>query len=206
MPNLADVRNGPRDLSGWFSSSFNCHPRYTQSSIYHWIRDLPSGYVAPFPVAYAFLGPYRLGSSRIYTDSLKPLLDKCCSLDCLSMRLQKRCYYTLFKVHARCQVLEKPLWFLFAYTSSESSDRISSLFFIRRLIGLIALYNYIHRVQGAFSSSNFKLYKMRGHCMGHYYPPNTVYYSIGYKFLKRWTCPGQWGTFFFWISRFTCNK
>ena len=44
---------------------YKCHPRYANSSIPYWIRDLPSGYVAPFLVAYAFMGRYKLGSSHV---------------------------------------------------------------------------------------------------------------------------------------------
>ena len=54
-----------RDLSGWFSWSYNCHLRYAHSSIRHWIGALPPRYVAPFLVAYAFLGSCRLRSSCI---------------------------------------------------------------------------------------------------------------------------------------------
>ena len=89
-----------RDLSRWFSWMYNCHPRYAHSSICNWIRALHSGYVAPFLVAYTFLGQCRFGSSHVHvlasrfcewnlTSSspwkltsllLKLLLEKCCSL------------------------------------------------------------------------------------------------------------------------------
>ena len=91
MPNL---RYGPRYNLTRFSSQFNnsnnwfiC--RISQDDFLdrviatpdklinlYGIRDLPSGYLAPFLVANAFLGTYRLGSNHIYTDLLKPLLEK----------------------------------------------------------------------------------------------------------------------------------
>ena len=59
-----------RDFSRRFSLLCNCHPRYAHSSVPHWIWAAPSGYVASFLVAYAFLGAYgvyyRLGSGRFY--------------------------------------------------------------------------------------------------------------------------------------------
>ena len=108
-----------RDLSRWFSWMYNCHPRYAHSSICNWIRALHSGYVAPFLVAYAFLGQCRFGSSHVHvlasrfrewnlTSSspwkltsllLKLLLEKCCSFD-----------LTSFFVHRLFTVVTSPIY------------------------------------------------------------------------------------------------
>ena len=51
----------------------HCHSRYAHSSIWHWIRALPSEYVASLLVAYAFLGTpvclrglYRIWALRLF--------------------------------------------------------------------------------------------------------------------------------------------